>query len=320
MAKKNDLCDRFCDFLKFEKNRSEHTVVAYEHDIRMFFAAQKIEEIDQQACLSVTIPTVRGWVVEVLKENNNPRSLNRYLSSVSSFYRYLILMGICSVNPFSSIPRPCAPQFLPSFLSEVDAERLLAEECFTPDWEGLRDRLLLLMLYTLGLRRAELVGLNWGDYNQSEYTLLVKGKRAKERLLPVTKEVARLLSVYRRDTEERFGVKLTPATPLIVDNKNKRVSPAFVYWVVNRYIRTTTAHKGQASPHVLRHTFATHLLKGGADIVSIKNLLGHSSLTATQVYTHTDLQMLKSSYQNAHPRGLFVPSSTKKPPSEQEDK
>lgn len=316
MALEGDLCSRFVDFLKYEQKRSAYTMRAYEHDVRAFFEAQGVKYIDLQACRAVTVVKVRVWLAALLRENNNPRTANRYLASLTSFYRYLMLMKLCESNPAAVVPRPRAPQYLPSFLSELDAKKLFAVENFTPDWEGRRDRLLLLLLYTLGLRRAELVALNWGDYNALEATILVHGKRAKERLMPVTVEVTKLLNAYRLETEEIFGLSLDGVLPLMVDNKNERVTPAFVYWVVNQHIRENTMHQGQASPHVLRHSFATHLLQHGADIVAIKDLLGHSSLRATQIYTHADLDLLKRSYLEAHPRGHLKV----KPPSEQEDK
>ncbi len=316
MALDGDLCSRFMDFLKYEQRRSAYTMRAYEHDVRAFFETQGVKNIDLKACRAVTVAKVRGWLAALLRENNNPRTASRYLASLTSFYKYLMLMNLCEANPAAAVPRPRAPQFLPAFLSEVDAKRLFALENFTPDWEGRRDRLLLLLLYTLGLRRGELVGLNWGNYNAQEHTLLVCGKRSKQRLMPVTLEVTRLLDAYRVETAEIFALSLEGELPLMVDNKNERVSPAFVYWVVNQHIRETTAHQGQASPHVLRHSFATHLLQHGADIVSIKDLLGHSSLRATQIYTHADLNLLKKSYLEAHPRGHLKT----KPPSKQEDK
>ena len=182
--------------------------------------------------------------------------------------------------------------------------RLLALENFPNDWEGRRDRLLLLMLYTMGVRRSELIALKWQDFNSHEHTMLVFGKRKKERLVPLTLEVVKLLEAYRRETASRYNLEIRADFPILVDNKNVGVTAAFVYWVVNRYIRTYTEHEGKASPHVMRHTFATHLLQNGADIVAIKDFLGHASLSTTQIYTHTDLALLKESYVRSHPRGL----------------
>ncbi len=304
MSLSEDLCERFLDYLKFEKNSSPHTLRAYEHDIRSFFEALGYKEISLEACSAVQVGDVRTWLSSAVKSEMGARTINRHLSSLGSFYRYLQRVALCKTNPILIVPRPKAPKYLPEFLSEPEMVQLLAPENFSDDWAGRRDRLLLLMLYTMGLRRSELVALKWKDFNPRERTMLIFGKRKKERLVPLTTEVVTLLESYRKETELSFDLEVSTNSAILVDNKNVGVTAAFVYWVVNRYIRTYTEHEGKASPHVVRHTFATHLLQNGADIVAIKDLLGHASLSTTQIYTHTDLALLKSSYLRSHPRGL----------------
>lgn len=318
MTQTEDLCERFLDYLKFEKNCSTHTLRAYEYDVRTFFQALGYKEISTASCKAVNVVDVRVWLSDLVKSGTGVRTLNRRMSSLGSFYRYLQHLGYCDANPILIVPRPRAPKYLPEFLSEPEMVRLLATVNFTDDWEGRRDRLLLLMLYTMGLRRSELVSLQWKDFNSSERTMLVFGKRKKERLVPLTLEVTALLESYRKETECVFDLEVSPTFPILVDNKNVGVTAAFVYWVVNRYIRTYTEHEGKASPHVVRHTFATHLLQHGADIMAIKDLLGHASLSTTQIYTHTDLTLLKASYVRSHPRGLKL--SCNNAPSSGEDK
>jgi len=304
MPQKEDLCERFLDHLKFERNCSEHTLRAYGGDIRTFFETLGYKHVSSEACSSIAVGDVRSWLSQMVKTGTSARTLNRRMSSLGTFYRYLQRIGSCNTNPFLVVPRPKAPKYLPEFLSEPEMVRLLALENFPNDWEGRRDRLLLLMLYTMGVRRSELIALKWQDFNSREHTMLVFGKRKKERLVPLTLEVVKLLEAYRRETTSRYNLEIRADFPILVDNKNVGVTAAFVYWVVNRYIRTYTEHEGKASPHVMRHTFATHLLQNGADIVAIKDLLGHASLSTTQIYTHTDLALLKESYVRSHPRGL----------------
>ena len=304
MDAKYDICQQFIDYLKFEKNYSANTLRAYDFDIRSFFLLLGYDNISETSCREIKVVHVRDWLSRLVKTKTSARTLNRRMSSLGSFYKYLQRENLADSNPFLVVPRPHAPKFLPVFLSEHDVDTLLAPKNFLQNWEGLRDRLLLLALYTMGIRRSELIVLKWEDFNPDERTITVLGKRKKERLLPITIELTNLLTQYRSETIQHFNLQITPKTPILVDNKNVRLTATFVYWCVNKYIRTYTKHEGKSSPHVLRHSFATHLLQNGADIVAIKDLLGHQSISTTQIYTHTDLVLLKESYLRTHPRGL----------------
>ncbi len=305
MSLEVDLRQRFVDYLRYERKRSEHTIRAYSSDIVDFFDSFGCSGcLSIECCASVSNGDVRYWLSSSLKRGIGGRSLNRKMSSLGSFYKYLQQIGVVSKNPFLVVHRPKSVKKLPEFLSETEIRALFLDAHFSEGWVGLRDKLLLLILYTLGLRSSEVVGLCWRDYNEKDRMLLVRGKGKKERLLPVTEEVDRLLMEYRSETSRVYNLRLLPEMPILVDDKGRGVTASFVYWIVRESIGMYTGHIGKSSPHVLRHTFATHLLAGGADIVSIKELLGHSSLSTTQVYTHTDLVQLKSSYIRSHPRGL----------------
>ena len=320
MPETEDLCSRFLAHLRFVRHASDFTLIAYERDIRAFFKSLGCSEITSAVCETVSVGDVRVWLACSLKNGITPRTANRHLASIGSFFRYLQQTEVVKQNPVKAVPRPRAPKYLPTFLSEPEMVQLLAPDSFSNDWKGRRDRLILLLLYTMGLRRSELLKLTWLDYNPHEAIMLIHGKRKKERLIPITTEVQTYLQNYRAETEAYFDRSIPQNYAILVDNKNQPISEAFLYWVVNQYIRTNTNHKGKASPHVLRHTFATHLLQNGAGIVAIKDLLGHSTLATTQIYTHTDLKLLKEHYNLAHPRGEVAQNKRNKVSSTEETK
>jgi integrase/recombinase XerC len=287
--------NEYIDYLRFQKRYSEHTVSAYRNDI-LQFAAYLGEEGQRPGWEEVTDKHVRAWMVALLDEGRSPRSVNRKLSSIKSFYRYLQRKGL-EVNPAALVNGPKTGKPLPSFVRESEINRLLDQYEFGEDFEGKRNRTIIETLYGTGMRRAELIGLKEEDVRFGEGVIRVTGKRNKQRQIPLLPELAVKLKEYMELKRETF-----PGTPwLFVTGKGKPLYPRLLYRVVNKYLGLVTSLT-RKSPHVLRHTFATHLLNRGADLNAIKEILGHANLSATQIYTHSTFEKLKKVYKQAHPR------------------
>ncbi|NOY37853.1 MAG: tyrosine-type recombinase/integrase [Chlorobi bacterium] len=287
----------YLDYLKYQKRYSEHTVSSYNTDLlqfagfcHRFYPAVKLQDVDSK--------TIRKWLVALVEQNHRPSTVNRKLSAVKSFYRFLIRENKILSNPASMLTGPKAEKVLPVFVREDDINKLLDQHDFGEDFIGLRNQLIIEMLYDTGMRRAELIGLKQTDINLGELSLKVLGKRNKERIIPITTELARKISVYIKVREEQFHGGYDR---FFVTGKGRPLYPKLVYRVVNKYLGmiTTLSHR---SPHILRHTFATHLLNRGADLNAIKEMLGHANLSATQIYTHNTFENLKKVYRKAHPR------------------
>ncbi len=287
----------FFDYLTYEKKYSIHTITSYKNDI-----AQFIDFINpQQELLStseINYQQIRAWVSALIKNKIAARSVNRKLSSLKSFFKYLQRQQIIEVNPMSKISGPKTPKRLPVFVDEHQMEDLFTEVQFEEGFNGQRDRLILDLLYQTGIRRSELTHLKETDVDLFNSTIKVLGKRNKERIIPISLPLKRNLESYLQVKKE-----LNLSNPmLLVSEKGNTLNEQAVYKSVKKYLsQVTTIQK--KSPHVLRHTFATHLLNNGADINAVKDLLGHASLSATQVYTHNTIDKLKKSYKQAHPRG-----------------
>lgn len=297
------MLSRFVDFLRYDRNYSTNTVVGYERDVSSFFSYLGEGESVESLYAAVRPRDVRLYVSELMGGGYAARSINRALSSLRLFFRFLQQMGFREDNPTSGVPRVKESKRLPTFLRTSETERLFDRKNFPEGWQGQRDWVLLLLIYTLGLRRSEVVALRWCDFDRHQRVLRVRGKGDKDRVLPVTSELLDSLSAYRMMAEGEFGITVADEDVVLLTDSGAAASGGFIYRTVRRYLSlvTTSTYRG---PHVLRHTFATHMLEGGADIVSIKDLLGHASLSTTQVYTHTDAEMLKSAYMKAHPRAL----------------
>jgi integrase/recombinase XerC len=287
----------FIDYLKYEKRYSIHTVTSYKNDLLQFLAFVS----QDKATLTITeinYQHVRAWVSELIKHKIAARSVNRKLSSLKSFFKYLQRQQVVEINPLSKISGPKTPKRLPVFVDEHQMKDLFSDVEFEEGFNGQRDKLILDILYQTGIRRSELTHLKEVDIDLFNSTIKVLGKRNKERILPISISLKRNLETYLRVKQE---LNLSNHM-LLVSEKGKTLSDQAVYRSVKKYLaQVTTINK--KSPHILRHTFATHLLNNGADINAVKELLGHANLSATQIYTHNTIDKLKKSYKQAHPRG-----------------
>lgn len=287
--------DQFLSYLEKERRYSKHTITAYKNDLNqlLLFLEQEYE-IDQPQ--EASSPMLRSWMVRLMEFGITPKSVNRKLSSIKSYYNFLLKNKLIESSPASKLVSPKVTKSLPKFVNNTEINHLLDEMNFTNDFSGQRDRLIIELLYACGLRLSELIGLQDGDFNSYEGNIKVLGKRDKERIIPLHKAGQELLKHYLKLKNEAFDSNF-----IFLTDKGQELYPKFVYRKVNDYLSqvTTAQHK---SPHVLRHTFATHMLNNGADLNTIKELLGHASLSATEVYTHNSIEKLKKSYNQAHPR------------------
>jgi len=286
------------DYLSKEKNYSPLTLRAYLDDVTAF--EQFIKQDDDGATLEeVSYSQVRGWVVHLVEASVANKSVNRKMSSLKSFYKFLLKVKQISINPLQKHKSLKTEKKVQVPFSEGELMEVIDFNEYPDDFEGIRNRLIIELFYTTGMRRAELIGLKLFSYDDSNKTLKVLGKRNKERLLPVLDTTATLISKY---LEKRKGLKnILDTEMLILSLAGKKVSESFVYRLINSYFSVVST-KVKKSPHILRHTFATHLLNNGADLNSVKELLGHASLSSTQIYTHSSLAELKAVYKDAHPR------------------
>jgi integrase/recombinase XerC len=287
----------FLSYLAHQKQYSEHTLKAYSNDllsfkdyVELFYEVKLPEDVSRRM--------VSSFIAELAEQGLAPRTINRKLSAIQSFFNHLHKRDILQQNPVRNIQRPKTPKRLPSIIRSEQVRSLLAEETFTNDFEGLRDRALLSTFYACGLRRDELIGLKGNNIDWVTGQIKVLGKRNKERIIPIGNDLLQVLDAYKRIKVAEFDEREV----FFLTSKGEKMYPSLVYQIVKNYLsKVTTIEK--KSPHVLRHTFATHLLNEGANLQSIKELLGHESLATTQVYTHTSLAQLKEIYNKAHPRG-----------------
>ncbi len=290
--------DSFIQYLRYEKRYSPHSIKAYQNDLLQFqkFLEEQYELREIQAVESLHI---RSWVVQLLQTALAPSSVHRKISSLKSFYKFLRQKGQLEHNPFQGLSLPKKGEQLPVFVEEKKLAQLFERQHFPDGFEGLRDYMLLDLLYSTGMRRAELIALQWSAIDFSAQRLRIHGKGNKVRVLPLLPHLSEALLGYQEALKDNFPERAHDF--VLVTNKGKKLYPKLVYNIVKKYLSLiTTASK--KSPHVLRHSFATHLSNHGADLNSIKDLLGHSSLASTQVYTHTSIEKLKEVYQKAHPK------------------
>jgi integrase/recombinase XerC len=289
--------ERFNNYLQYEKRFSAHTISAYLKDLHQFqnFLSQSNTELESAQHLEI-----RSWVVHLLDNKTEARSVQRKLSSLRTFYKFLQREMLIEVNPTLQVKAPKIPKRLPVFVEDSKMNTLLdTAEIFSNDFEGLRDRLVVELLFGTGMRLAELVTLTNGDVNTYEQSIKVFGKRSKERIIPVNAPLMDLLAEYLKEkTNQKFS---NLSSALIVTSEGKAAYPKLIYRIVNKYLSQISTHQ-KRSPHVLRHSFATSLLNKGADLNAIKELLGHASLAATQIYTHNSVERLKTIYKQAHPK------------------
>ncbi len=290
--------DLFFKYLQYEKRYSPHTLTSYHTDLGQFAAyLRDVYEITDAVEADHTI--IRSWILTLVQQNIQPRSINRKIACLRSYYRFLLAQERIAVNPMLRIKAPKASKKLPVFVPEEPFNTLLDNFTFEENFEGQRERLILEFLYGTGIRLAELLGVQHTDIDHRAKTVRVLGKGNKERIVPLNDSLLNSIDAYIAQKKHFF--EDNNSTNLLVTNKARPLYPKFVYRVVKKYISliTTSEHN---SPHVLRHSFATHLLNKGADLNAIKDLLGHASLAATQVYTHNSIEKLKSIFEKAHPK------------------
>jgi len=288
----------FLDHLKYERRYAEHTLISYKNDLRQL--REYLDSFDEEVGLhEIQTYHIRNWIVDMMDRDYAVRSIQRKLSTLKSFFRYVRKKGLRKDNPVSVIITPKASKRLPQFVDHKGMKELFGDkDLFSDDLMGLRDELLLILFYSTGMRLSELIELKEVDFDEENRVIRVLGKRNKERLIPTTKELERLIKHYLEEKHKIHG----RSEHLLALEDGKKLYPKFVYRKVNEYLgRVTTLSK--KSPHVLRHTFATHMLENGAELQSIKEILGHASLAATQVYTHNSIDRLKKIHTQAHPRG-----------------
>ncbi|TVZ15123.1 tyrosine-type recombinase/integrase [Maribacter sp. MAR_2009_72] len=289
----------FTSYLLLEKNYSDHTVKAYESDIMSFCefvtAAFGVEDIDH-----IEYALVRSWIVRLSELKINNRSINRKISSLRAYYKFLQKTEVINISPLIKHRALKTSKKIEVPFSELEMRDVLTAIEFTDTFEGCRDQLLIHILYTTGMRRAELIGLKVSDIDFDAKTIKVLGKRNKERLIPMLQETEEMIIGY---LNKRLGLEqINDSNFIFLTASGNKLYETLVYRVINKYFRMVSS-KVKTSPHILRHTFATHLLNKGADLNSVKELLGHTSLASTQVYTHNSIAELKKVHAKAHPRG-----------------
>ncbi len=287
----------FLKYLEFEKRSSSHTLIAYRCDLEQFLSFCYNKGIDDISAITTRI--VRSWVVELVNGGMAPKSVSRKITTLKSFFKFLMREEYIELSPAEGVTTPKIPKKLPVFVRDSEMNHLLDDIPFANDYEGVRDKLILELFYGSGMRLSELVGLTDRDFDLKQGIVRVTGKYNKDRLIPMYNQLIYLIEQYINVRNMEFG--MNKANSFFLTGKGEKVYHKLVYRIVNKYLAlVTTLHK--KSPHVLRHSFATSLLNAGADLNAIKELLGHSNLNATQVYTHNSFERITDIYNQAHPR------------------
>ena len=289
--------ESFLNYLKNQKRYSVRTVRAYSDDLEQFYSFCSFSQEGEQI-LQVDHKHIRKWIASLMDNQISARSVRRKISALKSFYKYLNKEGKVSDNPVKRIVPPKIEKKLPAFVSTEHMNTLLNNTEFGIDFEGLRNRLIIDLFYQTGIRLSELINLKIIDIDSFSMQLKVLGKRNKERIIPIAKGLKNSINEY---LVERNRIENQAQDFLFITKKGNQMYPRSIYRVVNNYLRLITTIE-KKSPHVLRHTFATHMLNAGADLNAIKEILGHSNLSATEIYTHNTFKKLKSIYKQAHPR------------------
>ncbi|MFN0049161.1 MAG: tyrosine-type recombinase/integrase [Cytophagales bacterium] len=293
------MTDSFFNHLEFEKRYSPHTIVSYRIDLEQFASFCKLDyHIDDIVQADYNI--IRAWIVSLINGKLETKSVNRKLATLKSFYKFLLTQGILVSNPAQRVKTPKLKKRLPIFVEESQMQLLLNEIEFDDTFEGVRDHLVIELLYGTGIRLAELINLKDNDVNFYDKSLKVTGKGNKQRIIPLHENLLHALLSYNKLKPITFLNSLD-FPHLICSNKGEKAYPVLIQRIVKKYL-SLASNVEKKSPHVLRHSFATHMLNNGADLNAIKDLLGHSSLAATQVYTHNSLEKLKSVFKQAHPK------------------
>lgn len=287
---------KFLDYLALEKRYSLHTIKAYKADLSLL--SDYLDEVYSTTINRANHSMIRSWLVHEINRGNSPRTVNRKITTLKSFYKFAVKEEAIKINPTLRLSSTKTSKSIPSFVTVDEMNKLLDKTIFTDDYTGKRDRLIVEIFYSTGIRLSELINIKFKDIDFSKKQLKVLGKRNKERIIPLTKELVNSLNNF---IEIRNSMSVKNDSYLLLTDKGKKLNPTLVYKTMNKLISDVTSLK-KTSPHVLRHTFATHMLNNGADLNVIKELLGHASLSATEVYTHNSIDKLKKVFNNAHPR------------------
>ncbi|MDO6438605.1 tyrosine-type recombinase/integrase [Cyclobacterium sp. 1_MG-2023] len=289
----------FISYLEHEKRVSRHTILAYQKDLDQFmefintaFGMAHPEEAGHAE--------IRSWMVDLIEEGLEVATVNRKMATLRSFYKFLLRSEIISKDPTFKIRSLKKGRALPAFIQEKEIQTLLEENNFALDFEGQRDRMVMQSLYLTGIRLSELIGLRWSSVDLSQLQIKVLGKGKKFRIIPISGSLRVAILQYRKVFEDSFSIQ-NENDFFIVKSNREQAYPMMIYRIVKKYLNLFVRNT-KGSPHLMRHTFATHLLNKGADLNAVKDLLGHASLAATQVYTHNSIEKLKAVYEQAHPK------------------
>jgi integrase/recombinase XerC len=289
---------QFLDYLSFQKRYSRHTITSYQNDLTAFFDFL-LTQFGQTQLAAIKTTFIRSWLADLKEKGMESKSINRKISTLKSFFKYQLRQQTITVSPMTAIISPKVNKRLPQFVDKKDVTTLLKHVEFPDTWAGKTDQLILHLFYNTGMRQAELSGLKETDISKSNGTIKVLGKGNKERIIPVSNQLIQKMEDYMND--KRMELETCDKTILLVTASGKKLYPRYVYSTVNKYLALVTTID-KKSPHVLRHSFATHLMNNGADLNAVKELLGHSSLAATQIYTHNTIEKLKDIHKKAHPK------------------
>ena len=284
----------FLNYLELEKRYSAHTLTSYKKDLNDFLIY--LDSVYDLPIEKIDLIHARSYMVTLIENNLARSTVSRKISAIKSFFKFLLKKGVVNSSPVHLLETPKLAKRLPVFVKEDDISKLFSNDNFNNNIEGIRDQLIMTFFYQTGIRLSELINIKEKDVGVNE--IKVTGKRNKQRLIPLTPNLFNLISLYREEKNRLFGSQ----SYLILTDKGNKLYEKFVYRKVNSYLSLVSS-KQKKSPHILRHTFATHMLNNGADLNAIKELLGHENLAATQIYTHNTFQKLKSIHQQSHPRG-----------------
>jgi len=288
----------FIDYLSFQKRYSPHTIVAYQNDLLSFFDFLAIQY--EELLLPEIKPTfIKSWLADLKNNEMESKTINRKISSLKSFFKYQLKQGNIETSPMTTIISPKIKKRLPQYVEEKDTTTLFKHVEFPATWVGQTERLVLELFYSTGMRQAELVMLKELQVDAGNGNIKVIGKGNKERILPISRSIITSMQQYSADKRRLF--EKFDSLYFFINSKGKKLYPKLVYNMVHKYLKMVTTID-KKSPHVLRHTFATHLMNNGADLNAVKELLGHSSLAATQIYTHNSIEKLKDIHKKAHPK------------------
>ncbi len=290
--------ESFLSYIQYEKRYSPHTLESYKNDLLQFAVFLQANGLSPELARATHID-IRNWMVSMMQDKITPRSINRKISTLKSFYKFMMRRGEVKKSPLGKVQTPKTSKRLPVFVEQTGIEKLMTGVEFAEGYEGALEKMILELLYGTGMRRSELINLKETDIDSYQSQLKVLGKGNKERIIPMhpalRQSIQQFLTVKKNSVQEQEG------SWLLVTDKGRQLAPRSVYAMVKKYLHLVTTVE-KKSPHVLRHTFATHLMNNGADINAVKELLGHSSLAATQVYTHNTIEKLKEVYRKAHPK------------------